>query len=350
MKEANKKRWGLIIGLLILFLFQCIYSLKFKSLTYDELVHLTAGYIYWKKGVFSYNLIHPPLPNLIEALPLLFIKGVVLPEKVESHGDYYKDFLIAEEFFSLNREKIPVMIWLGKSMVLLLAILLGILLYLWGKKLYGPTGGLISLFFYSFSPSIIAHARLITTDLFVTFCIFGYAYFLVRLLHSLSLKDTLLCGFFLGMALASKYSALIILPFSDLSPSKISIFLILMTTSFLTLALAYGFLHFSYYGKGFIALWKEVFIEVEELFHGRYSFHGFWFYFPFLFFHQNPSKHTVFNTLRFLKKRKNLKLDEWVIIGLPFFFFLLILKSKIQIGHRHLLPIYPFLFTCWEIF
>ena len=176
--------------------FQCIYSLKFKSLTYDELVHLTAGYIYWKKGVFSYNLIHPPLPNLIEALPLLFIKGVVLPEKVESHGDYYKDFLIAEEFFSLNREKIPVMIWLGKSMVLLLAILLGILLYLWGKKLYGPTGGLISLFFYSFSPSIIAHARLITTDLFVTFCIFGYAYFLVRLLHSLSLKDTLLCGFF----------------------------------------------------------------------------------------------------------------------------------------------------------
>src|SRR5262245_12656295 len=50
-----------------------ITSLREKSGTFDELVHLPAGYSYLATGDFHLNPEHPPLVKVLSAIPLLFL-------------------------------------------------------------------------------------------------------------------------------------------------------------------------------------------------------------------------------------------------------------------------------------
>ena len=49
--------------------------------------------------------------------------------------------------------------------VVLLALLLGLYVWKWARDLYGQGAGLLALFFFAASPTLIAHSRLVTTDL-----------------------------------------------------------------------------------------------------------------------------------------------------------------------------------------
>ena len=58
-------------------------SALLESQTFDEAVHLTAGYRYWLTGRFSMNREHPPLQKLLSALPLLLRHCVQLMQAVD---------------------------------------------------------------------------------------------------------------------------------------------------------------------------------------------------------------------------------------------------------------------------
>src|SRR5829696_9119136 len=50
--------------------------------TFDEPVHLAAGYSYWTTGSFRLNPEHPPLLKLLWAVPLLFGERPPYPHEV----------------------------------------------------------------------------------------------------------------------------------------------------------------------------------------------------------------------------------------------------------------------------
>ena len=54
---------------------------------------------------------------------------------------------------------------LGRMVMPLFSVLGGLIVFAWSRKLYGNGGGLLSLCLWVFCPNILAHARLITTDL-----------------------------------------------------------------------------------------------------------------------------------------------------------------------------------------
>jgi hypothetical protein len=54
--------------------------------------------------------------------------------------------------------------WLARLPTVLLAAILGCLVLLWARELYGPAGGVLALFLYTFCPNILAHSHLVTTD------------------------------------------------------------------------------------------------------------------------------------------------------------------------------------------
>ena len=104
-----------------------------------------------------------------------------------------------------------VMFW-SRLPFILLAALLGILLYAWGREMVGPTAALGALFLYALDPTVLAHSYLVTTDA-------GLAAFTVLFLMALwsyvqhpSLKRLLLCGLALGAVLGTKFSAILLLP------------------------------------------------------------------------------------------------------------------------------------------
>jgi 4-amino-4-deoxy-L-arabinose transferase-like glycosyltransferase/Tfp pilus assembly protein PilF len=92
------------------------------------------------------------------------------------------------------------------------ALLLAWYVFLWARELYGQKAAIMALVLVSFSPVILAYAGLITMDVIVTCFITMACYYLWRFIKEMSLKNVCLAGLTLGLALTSKYSALILLP------------------------------------------------------------------------------------------------------------------------------------------
>ncbi|MBA7678501.1 hypothetical protein ES703_86777 [subsurface metagenome] len=97
-------------------------------------------------------------------------------------------------------------------MIVLLSVLLGFYVFKWSKELYGQQAGLLALFLYSFSPNILAHSRLITSDLVLACFSFIAVYYFWLFIKEPTRKGLLLSGATLGLALLSKYSAILLFP------------------------------------------------------------------------------------------------------------------------------------------
>lgn len=59
------------VALFIVLFAELFFSVRQNSQTFDESAHIYAGYSYWKHGDFGINPEHPPLAKMLAALPLL---------------------------------------------------------------------------------------------------------------------------------------------------------------------------------------------------------------------------------------------------------------------------------------
>jgi hypothetical protein len=113
-----------VVALLAILALQLVLSIRRETQTWDEACHIFAGYSYWTRGDFAVNPEHPPLVKLLATLPLLGLQlHVPAHPKAFSKED---DFTSATQFvYSNDAEKIVLRSRLGASLLtLLLAILL----------------------------------------------------------------------------------------------------------------------------------------------------------------------------------------------------------------------------------
>ena len=196
----------IVILLLLAILLQCVLSMRAKAITFDEPVHFVAGYSYLKMGDFSLNWPNPPLLNVISATPLLFLNL-----KIQTYDPHQSSFLFAHDFLYVFNDNADQIVFWARIPTILLSLLLGFFVFRWASELYGIESGLFSLLLYAFSPNILAHSRLATTDLGASCFTFLACYRLWKFGSRPSVGNLLLAGFTLGLALISKFSALILL-------------------------------------------------------------------------------------------------------------------------------------------
>jgi hypothetical protein len=119
---------GLVVALLLVLLAQLLFSAIKKSPTIDESNHLTRGYAYLKTGDLrlSRDEGHPPLFNLICALPLLVLRDLALPTHRASWQVGFRNAFAVEFLFG---EGLPVehVFFLGRLPVMLTTLLLAAL-------------------------------------------------------------------------------------------------------------------------------------------------------------------------------------------------------------------------------
>lgn len=182
--------------------------MRHKSVTFDEVTHLPSGYSYWKRRSIQYNQQHPPLVKEICALPLVLM-GVQGPaEYPENEWTYGQSFL-----FRPSADASRLVFW-GRVPAVLLSVGLAGLVMLWSQKLWGKAAGLLSLCLYAFDPTLTAHSQLITTDVGVGFFSTLYLFSLRTYLARPSRKRLAVTGLLLGLALGSKFSAVVLIPVS----------------------------------------------------------------------------------------------------------------------------------------
>ncbi|MFH2070891.1 MAG: glycosyltransferase family 39 protein [Elusimicrobiota bacterium] len=358
----------LVIFFLFCFTLLGIDSLRQESATFDESEHLAAGYSYWKTGDYRLNPEHPPLIKMIAALPLLLFN----PTFPKEHIAWEKrlQFVIGDIFLYHNSVDAEKMLYLGRIMLLLvITILLGWIIYRWGTELYGHFGGLSALFFFSFCPPIIAHTKLITTDMGLTCFFFLSIYLLWKLKRNPSIYHVILFGLAFGAALESKYSAILLFPICSLliflwiseqykktKWTKESARILYYTAVFFVVTFSVVFLvsgcrinNLHWYWIGLNKVLTKSADGMPSFLIGKYSTDGWWYYFLITFLLKTPIPFLILLCLgiRFSSlKESNYVRKEilWLLIPVIIYFFIASF-SKVQIGHRYILPIYPFLFV-----
>ena len=356
---ANTKLWVVILLAVVFFL--PFFSARNFSPATDEIAHLPSGYSYWKTGQIILNPEHPPLVKLMASFPLLFMDLKFDPSDPNLVGPIRNEWSFGSKFlFSNNIDRL--LLW-GRLSVMLLSLLLGFYIYKWASEMFSSKAGLLSLFLYAFMPVMIANAQFVTTDLPLASFSFIAFYYLWKFVATGLKKHLAYFGLFLGLALSSKFSAVVFLP---LVAIFIFIYawrscqgeLALRIRRFVNLAVlaaipAFAVMYFSYlmptdsgfYLKGLKSVYANWKPGYYLYLNGVFSQSGWWYYFLEAFLIKTPIPALIAFTASILFYKK-IKIDGWskALVFLPMLFFAFVTSIKAQnISIRYLIPSIPFL-------
>lgn len=205
----------IIAALFLIFVFFItVFSMKDDSLTMDELAHLPAGYSYLTKKDMRLNPEHPPLIKDLAALPLLFIQGIEFPENIKAwKEDINGQWDFGHYFLYEMKNPTEKMIFFSRIPMVLILILLGFYVFKWARELFGNKTALLALFLFSFSPTLLTHGRLVTTDVGAATGFFIATYYFIKALKDPSKRNIILAGISFGLAELSKFSTILLVPF-----------------------------------------------------------------------------------------------------------------------------------------
>ncbi|OGD57200.1 hypothetical protein A2V71_02180 [Candidatus Berkelbacteria bacterium RBG_13_40_8] len=378
----------LVWAILLLSFGIMIFVAKKDSLTVDETVHMTAGYLHTWKGDYTYNSEHPPLANDLSG----FFIGLVRPNlPKETPGDI-DQWQYGDKFFYQVGNNPDTLIFLGRLPIILLTLALFYLVFLWASEVWGVKAGVLSLLFAVTCPNLLAHGHLATTDLILAFSFVLDFYILRKFILKSSWKNAVWLGVVSGLVLLSKFSGIIILPlnlfmyvvilairkdkfvlenflkmlvgFSIALGLTWLVYLFTMRHNWLVAFKTYGLGWFGGVGWLFglikwLALPLKKFYEGMDVvrghnefghlsfLNGSYSLQGHWYYFPLAIWYKTPIPVMIAFVIAIIYsfRKRTGELWEKALIILPaIIFFLISLKSNLNIGLRHILPVYPLIY------
>lgn len=213
VSKASDRSAVLAVALLVLFSVQAIGSLREKSITFDELVYITAGYYHLRSGDFHYNVTNPPLMKMAAAAPLLLVNPSLRPLPPESIDWTDADaWVYARDFFFNNDVDPDNMLFLARLPMVLIGILIGALIYLWSGALFGRQAGWLSLFLYAFSPNMLAHTRLATQEIGLAAGVLVVTYLFWSYTERPRVRTLVALGLAFGLGMATKSTIFLVLP------------------------------------------------------------------------------------------------------------------------------------------
>lgn len=383
-----------------------------KSTTVDEIAHLTAGLAYNTRGDYRLQPENGNLPQRWAALPA-FLAGVELPAADRPDWQRADVWRYGHDFFYKQQPPAEWLLASSRSMVAIFSAATGLLIFFWSHALFGWRGAFLSLLFFVFSPTFLAHGALATSDTVMAFFFLASVGAWWRHLQRPGWTGAALSAATLGLATVAKFSALLLAPMfalialawlagqRGLSPWRTLLARLARTTAVHLLVtwgvvwLFYGFRFAPFHpsladGARYLHGWESLTSDLEggwrtaifaardwhllpdaflygftfvlqfskqraAFLNGDYSFTGWTSFFPYAFL----AKTTLGLLLASLAA-----LAAWVVRLhgataratarnlLPFaplaalfvVYWAVSLTSHLNIGHRHLLPIYPVIF------
>ena len=409
-----KRLWtaGAAVLLLLLMLFEVALSTRHQSPSWDEGDHIYSGYMNWKEGQYALNPEHPPLVKLIATLPLLPLQLKTVPRQ----GRYFKDeaYFGGRELLFRNGPangglySVDMLLFRVHMAALVFGLLLGGLLFLATREMFGDLAALIALTLFVFDPSVLAFAPMVATDTGAACGFFAAVYTFYRFVRRSTVSRALVCGVACGLALAAKHSVVLLLPVllllagaeaiarararqPDLARSLRTLGLgtaAIAAAAILVLWSIYGF-HYAMHPSGVIMpplsaqvaalpLHEQGLITFFARFHllpesylygmvdvlsvgdntptfllGKVYEHGLWYYFPLILslkFTAATLALLVLGLVALISQSVRLQARrharELLFLALPALFYLAVaMAGPLNIGVRHILPVFPFTFA-----
>ena len=204
--------------LFVMMFFTMLLSMRQDALTFDELAHIPAGYSYLTQQDYRVNPEHPPLAKDIAAFPLLFL-DLNFPAQSQNWlqdagaPPWWVQFDLGNEFlYKSGNNPLSIIFWSRLPMILL-TLTLGGFLFFWTRKLLGNVAAVGALALFTFSPSFLAHGRLVTTDVAAALGILVAAYFWIEFLKQPTRAAMVKAGAAFAFAFLLKFGAVLLIPF-----------------------------------------------------------------------------------------------------------------------------------------
>jgi 4-amino-4-deoxy-L-arabinose transferase-like glycosyltransferase len=201
------------MGVLLLLGISLLAAISHKSITNDEAVHIPAGYYHLVAGNYQLNPEHPPLVKMWAAIPLLFIQPDEPQVTVRESRDFSQGSAdVEQQFWYTNQNQFLSMAFWPRVMMIPLTIALGIVIFLFTRTLSNSIAALLAVLLYSIEPTVLAHGRVVHTDIPAAL---GYLLFVFALFryHGLpTRRNTILLGVVTAVALLTKYSLIMLVP------------------------------------------------------------------------------------------------------------------------------------------
>lgn len=367
MSGTNMSRW-MMVGLLIVAYGLATTSAMEKSPTMDEQNHIARGAAYLGTGDPRLSVEHPPLVNVLSALPAHLLLDLELPlDQWWVAGEWYH---FAENFLWRANEHPDRIVFLSRLPIIGLGLLLSSLVFRWAHMRYGGSGALLAAVFCALDPNILAHERLSTTDLGGTFFTLLAAYGFWRLSRKLSATRVLATGLALGLAFAAKLSTLLFGPILALPflvdgiregphrlgnlVRRLGLLAAIVVLALLVVWSSYLFQAGSVEGVDFTVPAPPYVQGVQAVLDfaaggrpayllGQISTEGWWYYFPIAFAVKTPLPTLLALLMAAVFVILKPDRDDLFVLIPPLVFFLAMMTARLNLGYRHLLPALPFL-------
>jgi hypothetical protein len=388
----------LTAGILLVMGLQLLGVILRKNITVDEIVHIPAGYDHLVAGNFQLNNEHPPLVKMWAALPLLFIQpNEAPPTEAEMQGRFIElTFSYDQRFWQNNKEQFERICFWARAIMIVVTLGFGVVIFTYARDLFGARTGVLSVALYSLEPTVLAHGRIVHTDLpaalaFLLFFVVLRNYFKAR-----TLRRAVVLGVTSGLALITKFSLIVLVPVLAClglaalafaprwheSRKKLLLHAaIVICLVFLIINSAYRFQSpplvpgdvewVQFRSPGNFSQWMTffnagskvlptyyLFGQYNVMIHnrdghsasllGQYNMLGWWYYFPVAFALKTSLPFLLLSIAalgyafwRLLRKKDRRFL--WLLLPIGVY-AALSMTSHINIGIRHFLPVYPFLF------
>ena len=203
----TQARTGFVV-LLALLAVQLAWAAKRNSITWDEDDHIYAGYMSLRHGDFGLNPEHPPLVKQLAALPTLpmTLKMPLLKGREFKH----EAFLGGQDF--IFRNDAETVLFRARMAAALLTILLATLIFFAAREMFGSGAGLVALALFVFDPNVLAHGAVVGTDMGLSCFMFATVYAFYRYVKAPSIGRLISVGIALGLTFASKHTGILLVP------------------------------------------------------------------------------------------------------------------------------------------
>ncbi len=388
-----------------------------KSVTFDEVAHLGAGILYWQAGDYRFNAESGILPQRWAALPFLW-QPVSIPEADHPARRQANVWAAGRDILFGRGNATDQVVARARGMIAAASALLGAAVYVGSRALFGPAGALLSLVLYAVSPTILAHGRLVSADLFAALFFLLASAAIWKLFHRITVGRLAAAVAAVAGLLLSKHSGLLIVPIAALlaaarlargvrrrqplvasfagrrlrlrAPAVAALVLVVLFAVWGTVWAAYGFRYAAdpaaEDGSTFLHSWESLLAaggptagavaaarelrllpeaylwglaytldttrERDAFLAGRHSQTGWWWFFPYAAAVKTPLALVPLLLLAaWAWARARSRRRRWWSLyrSAPLWTLLAVygtaaVASHLNIGHRHLLPVYPVLF------
>ena len=340
------------------------------SVTYDEPFHMSRGYAYVWGEDLRLQIVHPVFIDGLSGLMLGLMPDLTPPEQIEG-WETGNLFLFSDHLLRDPDHDVDKMMFLARFPIMCLALLLGAVVYRWAADLYGVSGGLLALTLCVLNPNLIAHARIVSTDLGAA-CTATLTLFLWwRWSQRPTVGRLSLTAIALGLAISAKTSNLLLVvlvglftvlyglrkhwawhkiaaAISGVGMGALLILWALYRFEFRPLPSLTGNIPVPAASYWELVTWLRGTMEVgrSAFLWGKYTTTGWWYYFPFALLIKTPIPILIAIGLALYVQLARLHKPtaaDYAVCTFPLLYLVVAASSSMNLGYRHVLPVLPFL-------